>query len=439
MMPALIAVILALLSTPEGNRGGRLAILILEAPPVVDTRSIVADLEEAVLAEGRFVPVAIPDSLRELRPGIDYSTAIAGLCAAYSLDAVLALSIPEPDVESVTVTFGDSLSSTGRTKVSATGRFYSSIGSLTGTVSESVVHESRFSGAEPDIDAMASGAALSMLEEAMLELFPAETRFIAGSGSRISLPAGSGAGFSEGMFVSLVAVAPSIPRDVSQYDLLRSRGVAQVMSCTEDGATALLLSGALAPGGEVVALERGNPASVAVGWESAPMSLVQGAESPEPFDDARSMNRVRITVSSLRWGFCYGGSLFAGVMENLSSFGVDLQAGWRLPVSAPRLAARLDAGATVDFMIQDVAEDSLASDATSAIFGGYASCGLDFLASDRLGLTLSALAFAGTEADSWTVQDRYGRNREAFPSEVYYSGVKRDPLSLRAGFFYLIL
>lgn len=438
-MPALIAIILALQSVPDGNRGSRLAILILDAPPGVDSRSIVADLEEVVLSHGRFVPVTIPDSLRELSLTSNYAAAIAGLCSSYSLDVVLALSIPEPDVEDMTVTFGDSLPAARRTEVSATGRFYSSTGSLSGTVSESVVSEGRFSGSEPDIDAMASEAALAMLDEALLELFPAETTFIAGSGSEILLPAGSGAGFDEGMFISLVAVAPSIPRDVSQYDLLRSHGIAQVMSCTEEGATALLLSGSLAPGGEVTALERGNPASVAIGWESAPVSLVQGAESPEPFDDGRTMNRVRITVSSFRWGFCYGGSLFAGAMESLSSFGVDLQAGWRLPVSAPRLAARLDAGATIDFMIQDVAEDSLASDATSAIFGGFASCGLDFLASDRLGLTLSALAFAGTEADSWTVQELDGDNREAFPSEVYYSRVEREPLSLRAGFFYLIL
>ena len=74
--------------------------------------------------------MTIPDSLRELSLTSNYAAAIAGLCSSYSLDVVLALSIPEPDVEDMTVTFGDSLPAARRTEVSATGRFYSSTGSL---------------------------------------------------------------------------------------------------------------------------------------------------------------------------------------------------------------------------------------------------------------------------------------------------------------------
>jgi hypothetical protein len=285
---------------------------------------------------------------------------------------------------------------------------------------------------------MAADAAERIVDRAMLDLFPAETAFEASGEAEFSLPAGTDDGMREGMFLSLVAVAPSIPSDISQYRYLRSHGLAQVTSSGSSSSTARLLSGSLVEGGAVTAIEQGSPAFVSIGWEYAPVELVQGADTGEAFDPGQVMNRIRINVTSFRWGLCFGGALFAGAMEGLSSFGVDFQIGERLPLSAPELALRLNAGGGVDFMIQDVAADYLTSDASSVVFGGYAECGLEYLFADRLGLDASVAGYLGTDADSWTVQDEYGVNRDAQPWEVYYTEVSRKPVTIRAGAFYLI-
>lgn len=435
-MSSIIALFLSLQSTIGGN-GGNLAVIILDAPEQYDTASAVEALESAVAVQGRFTPVWLPDSVRHLEISGSYSADMTGICSEYSLDVLMALSISEPDTVERAYFQGDSLVTSRRTDVTATGLFYTSAGTLAGTVTETVSSDSR-PPMQPDLDRMAREASLAVLEKAMLELFPAETRFTASGGADIDLPAGSDDGLSKGMFVSLVAMAPSIPDDISQYRFLRSHGIAQIVQCDNGASRARLLSGSLVEGGTVTALERGAPALVSACWEMAPVELAQGAETEDLFDADRVMNRIRMTVSTLRWGFNFGGTLFAGAMENLSSFGVDFHAGLRMPLSAPRLAAVLNAGTAVEFEIQDVATDTLVSDATAASFGGYAECGLEMLASDRLGLTFSAVGFAGSEADSWTVQEMGGQNREAYPSELYFASVKRSPLTLRAGLFYLI-
>lgn len=436
-MPSLMPFLLAFQASLTGNQGGRFGAVILEAPASSDTAALAACAEAAAEGDGRFTVVTLPDSVRSLEMTGGFASETSALCSAFSLDVLLVLTVPEP-VSADRATFaGDSLRTSTRTELTATGRFYSSTGILTGSVSGTAAGETP-PGVPPDIDALACTAVARMMDTALMELFPAEVRFTAGAGPRIDLPAGSESGITEGMFVSLVAVSPTIPDDVAQYQYLRSHGIAQVTSSGPGASSALMLSGSLAPGGSVIALERGRPASLSIGWEMAPVSLEQGADTGEPFDDSGAMNRIRIAVSTLRWGLCLGGGLHAGAMDQLSSFGVDFEAGWRLPVSAPKLAARLSAGLLADFMIQNVALDTLASNATAATFGGYAECGLEYLASDRMGLAASVLGFAGTEADSWTVQEYGGDNREAEPSEIYYTSVERDPFSIRAGAFYLI-
>lgn len=436
-MPSLMPFLLAFQASLTGNQGGRFGVTILEAPASSDRTAIAACAEAAAEGDGRFDVVTLPDSMRSIVMTGGFSSETSAICSAFTLDVLLVVSIPEPVEADRPVLVGDSLRTSTRTELTATGRFYSSTGMLTGSVSGSASAETP-AGLSPDIDALACTAVSRMMDTALMELFPAEVRFTATAGPRIELPAGSESGITEGMFLSLVAVSPTIPDDMAQYQYLRSHGIAQVTSAAPGTASALLISGSLAPGGSVIALERGRPASLSIGYEMAPVSLVQGAETGGAFDGSGTMNRVRIAVSTLRWGFCLGGGIHAGAMEHLSSFGVDFEAGWRLPVSAPRLAARLSGGVMADFMIQDVASDELASNATTATFGGYAECGLDLLASDRLGLSASVIGFAGTDADSWTVQDYYGENREAEPSEIYYTRVERDPFTIRAGAFYLI-
>jgi hypothetical protein len=412
----------------------RIGVTVLD-PGGFEIPVLVAAAETELAGNPRFTVVDLPDSagLTGGAGNLDIMPAIASLASGDMLDVVLMLAVSSDTVGGGPAIVVDSVTVYGTLEVTASGRFYTASGRLMGTLRETLRRPTSQGGAGD----MAAGAVAAMTGRAMLELFPAEVTFEAGTGGRHVLPSGRADGLRPGMFLELVAVTPELPLELSDYDALRSHGLAQVTRCSESSCEVTLLSGSLAPGGAVTALEQGAPASVTAGWEAAPVDLEEGAEQ-EGFEDSRIVSRAVVGVSTMRWGWCFGGTLFAGTTESLSSFGIGFQAGPRIALSAPGLALRLGAGAEVDFLIQDSAADYLMTDATSVAFAGLATLAVEFLPSDRIGLAVGATGALGTEADSWTVQDETGQTRQAEEDEIYYASVAPSTFRLKAGLFYLI-
>ncbi len=413
-----------------------MAVVLLETSPEFDSAMIVEAAEDAAEQSARFAVVDVPDSALIHAGGDNLLPAISGLAAEHSLDVILALSLGEPVSVDRIVAGPDSTRMVTRTDVWVSGRFYTSSGQLIGSISESGFAE--FPSSLPrDGSVPARDAVVRMVERAMLELFPAEVEFEAAGSGGIILPSGTESGFHKGMFVSIVAIAPSIPLTAEGFDYLHSRALAQVIEAGPGESRARLLSGGVTPGGPVTAIEHGAPAFVSIGWDGVPVELEQGAAAPS-FDGSGMINRVSISVTTFRWGMCFGGTLHGGTMEDLSSFGVGFHAGPRIPLSPPETALRLTLGGEVDFMMQDVAVDYLLSDASAVTFGGFADCALEYLPFERLGFFTSARGYLGSSVDSWTVQDESGQTRSAMDAELHFTELAPSPLRFRAGMYYLI-
>lgn len=413
----------------------RMGIVVLECPGEIDPSLLLEVMRECVAETGRFEPVLLSDSSISL-----YGNIISDIRSAASSEALEFLCVltvrPLEEDPPRAVWRGDSLFESRRTTVTLSARFYTSSGDLVGTAEERSWAEVE-TPLLPDLDGMAAGAAVRLCDGMLLRVFPVEVGFTASEGGLQDIPAGSGEGLRAGMFLSAVASASEIPATPDGYEHLRSRGLLQIVRCDEDASRARLLAGRLAPGGPVTALEQGAPALLRAGWAGFPVELEEGAEQ-EDFSRSGMVSFVRLGLDSYRWGFCFGGSLMAGTMENLSAVGVEFRAGPRIPLASPSLAVRLTAGGMVDFLIQEVAVGYLATDASSVLAGGLSEACLEYLPSSHLGLSASFGSFLGSRADSWTVQEASGQAREAYDDELYFSELSLEPYWFSAGIYYLI-
>lgn len=413
----------------------RMGLAILDCPAGIDPSLLLEVMQECVAESGRFEPVVMPDSSVSLHDNL--ISDIQSLASDQSLEFLCMLTVRPPEEEPPRTSWrGDSLFESRRTTVTVSARFYTSSGDLVGTDEESAWAETE-APLVPDLDGLAAGAAARLCDGMLLRVFPVEVGFTASVGGLQDIPAGSVDGLRTGMFLSAVASASEIPVTPEGYEHLRSRGLLQVVRCDEGGSRARLLAGRLAPGGPVTAVEQGAPALLRAGWAGFPVELEEGAEQ-EDFSGSGMLSFVRLGLDSYRWGLCFGGSLMAGTMENLSAVGVELRAGPRIPVAAPVLALRLTAGGMVDFLVQEVAVEYLATDASSVTAGGLAEACLEYLPASHLGLSASVGSFLGLPADSWTVQEASGQAREAGDDELYFSEVALEPFWLSAGIYYLI-
>ena len=147
---------------------------------------------------------------------------------------------------------------------------------------------------------------------------------------------------------------------------------------------------------------------------------------------------IRFSAATAKWGLSLGGGFTASILEYASCLGVDLNAGTRIPIGSPELGFRLTGGGEVMFLMQEVRNDSLSSDATAVSFNAKAVASLEYLFSSHLGLELGCTGILGTEAQTWTVQEYTGNIRDADPDELYYAKLRSGPVSFHAGIFYMI-
>jgi hypothetical protein len=415
----------------------RIGVFVLEAPPDFDCSGIVLAAEQVFSSSGRFEVADVPDTIPANAQGENLIASIQALASASDLEVVLTLAVRQPEASETTRYSGDSLMVTHRMGITVGGRFYTSSGDLIGSL-EQFRFEDSSSPLEPDPLSIAAGAAADLASRSLLQLFPVEIRFTAGDGGDIDLAAGASSGLKDGMFLFCVASASEIPADLSGYDLLRSRGLLQIVECGSSSARGRLLSGELAPGGPVTAVEHGMPAVLSAGWDIIPVSLEPGDPEPADFESDKALNGVRIGLSNFRWGICLGGFLSASTADAVSAINVGLRGGLRIPLSAPALSLRLTAGPDFALLMQDVTAPYLASDASAVIFGGSLEGAVEYLAGEHFGFTLGASASLSSDADSWTVQEADGSSRDAVPSELRYRTLSMDLIRAGAGFFYLI-
>lgn len=357
------------------------------------------------------------------------------LASDESLDIILALEIPPHEEYDRTVFRNDSLISYRMVTVDVLGRFYSSTGTLIGTIKNSVSREDVLPFA-PDRFRLAVKCAEELASRSILELFPMEVIFTASDSREFSIPVGREQGINKGMIMAVVASFTGMPDETFEYEAIRSRGLLQITHVGHNQSTARLISGRLVDGGSVTAIEHSSPAVFFVEYCGLSMSVEPGAGLEDADSDWSS--NVRLGVETGKWGLSFGGGVRAGGLEHSSSLGIDLFIGSRIPLFSPSLGLRLSGGPEIMFLMQDVRSDSIASNATTISVAGILNANFEYLFSGHMGLQIGASGVIGTSADSWTVQEYNGTVRDANPDEIYYTKMDHGPFSVHAGLIYFI-
>jgi hypothetical protein len=435
-----LPVVLAVLS-PVSASLPRIAVLPHRISERYPADEMVAEVVSVLENSGRFelVDAEIPSDSAGPLGNLPFF--LRDLASESAIDLFLLIDCGDPMEMERTVTGDDSLITYMTLLVDVSGRFYSSSGSLIGSIRETGSGEGQ-APYLPDAGRIAVRASRELAERALLELFPVEISFVVGDGPVYEIPEGGLAGLRKGMILSLVATSPEgFPEDLETYDMLRSRGILQVTRITPETSSGRLLSGELVEGGEVVAVEQGSPAIITLEYHAipSPVERVEDSGQLEPVSETVLMSRLNAGGETCKWGLGFGGAITTGTADHVSTLGIRLTAGPRIPVSSPSLAFRFSAGGEATFYMQDVRNDTLSSStATSVSFGAVADAELEWLFSDHLGLSAGATGRIGSDADTWTVQDENGYTRDALPWEVYYSRIDPGAISARAGLFYVL-
>ena len=364
---------------------------------------------------------------------------LSALSADLALDSYVAIGVRPVRTRELTAYESDTLARYDEVSLTVAAWFYTGGGTLLGTVEETSTRIFP-DGSEPSLDRMMESAARRIVSEALMSVFPVEIHFTASSGALQTIPAGSELGLRKGMALSVVASSIGFPESPEQYEMLRTHGILQVMDVEDGTSSGRLLAGTMVPGGDVIAIEQSSPVSISLSYRASPVSVTPGEEltSPEDLDESRLLNSIGVDVQTCKWGLNVGGTAFFGVSSHLSTLGLCFQGGPRIPLATPDLALRLSGGVDVSFLMQEVRNVLLSSNANAITVGGVADASIEWLASDHFGLRMSAAGYLGTSVESWNVTDRYGNPRDAEPDEVYFTRLERSPLSFGAGLFYLI-
>jgi hypothetical protein len=432
-MPAAMLLALAAVSAAALPRIG---VLTLEVHEEVDSATVVEKVESEYRQSGRFEVVSIAGMASGSLTPENMAYTLDEISSEKNLDVIVAVDVRPPVTDEYTSRRTDSLVTVREVSVEVSGRFYSSAGSLIGTVSEKA-YDQREIPFSVDVQELALRAAGNLVESSLMDLFPVEIRFTASGGAEQELPAGTAAGLEKGMVMSVIGSSRRVPASEEEYALLGSRGLVQITSVGPSSARARLLAGDLVEGGPVTAVESGQPAAISISYQACP-ARVEPGDSLGSDEGTVVMNALRIEGRTTRWGLSFGGALNAGTADRLSSIGVEGMVGARIPLSPPGLALSLHGGAGMGFLIQETAVDTLASDASGFSFGGMASAGMELLLTGHLGLEAGAIGRLYTTIDGWNVQQYNGVNRDAEDSELYYTEYREAPVSFRAGLWYLI-
>ncbi len=413
----------------------RLAVVSIDFDEFAPDSAVLAKVNKVMTESGRFQIIELGhDSYMDTSPdSLIYSLQI--LAADRGIDVFLALEMLYPEETDRTIFRNDSLITFRTVSVDVLGRFYSSTGTLIGTIRNTVIREGALPYS-PDGFGLAIQSAEELASRAILELFPMEVTFTASSDEVFTIPLGRDQGIDNGTVMAVVASSYGMPDDIAEYQQLRSRGLLQVMNAGNGQSTARLLSGKLIDGGTVTAVEQSAPAILYFEYCGGMMSAEAGAGLEN--SDSEFSNNLRLGIETGRWGFSFGGGVTTGGLEHSSLIGIDLQAGTRIPISSPSIGLRLSAGGELAFYMQDVRSIMLSSNATAISFAGIADATMEFLFSGHLGLQFGISGIVGTSADSWTVQEYSGNVRDAEPDELYYTELKQGPVNIHAGLMYFI-
>jgi hypothetical protein len=329
----------------------------------------------------------------------------------------------------------DSIVTTRSTSVEVSARFYTSDAALMGTLREIA----RGEGYAPSQQLLALRGLETIVARSLLEMFALELTFTVDGGPVFNLPAGTDSGIRRGMVFSLVARSDGIPQSRAEYEGLHSRGIMQISRVTPTSSSGRLLTGSLVNGSTVTAIESSAPANVFLQMNLIPVEIVPGdGLTGDDAKDGRLMNQVELGGWTSRWGLAFGGSLVSGVLPRMSTIGVRGSVGAKIPLASPALALRLETGVETDFLIQDTRADTVSASANTVIFSASMAAGLEWLFSHHVGVQGAVAACFSSSANSWSVQDWRGYNRDALPGELYYTEVNPGLLTGRLGLFYMI-
>lgn len=431
----LMILCLIMFSTLSAENLPSLAVIPVFPPGQYDVPALVARAGELYEAGGRFRVTDLSEHPGYSGPPETLAYRLREMAASSGVDAFMVLDVGTPGYDSGFASVADSLVATRTTSIDVAARFYTSDAVLMGTIRETVRGEGFVSSQQ----VLALRGVEAVVSRSMLEVFAMELTFEVGEGPLFTLPAGTDDGIRKGMIFSLVARASGVPQSRAEYERLQSRGILQITGASRNSSSGRLISGMLVRGSSVTAIETTSPANVFLQYAAVPVRIVPGdGLTGEEASDSRIMNQLEIGGWTSRWGLAFGGALVSGVLPRMSSIGVRGSLGARIPLSSPSLAFRVEAGVETDFLIQDTRADTVSASASAVVFGASAGVGLEWLFSAHVGLQGGVSAGITSRADSWSVQDWRGFNRDAKPGELYYAEVAPRAVTGRLGLFYMI-
>lgn len=394
--------------------------------------------ETVFLESGRFQVVDVSGHQDYRGEPADQTQRLRSIAAGLSVDLFMLLDVSVPETSAYSGA-ADSMFSPMDTEIDVTGRFYSSEGSLMGSVRENR-HSGGFSGATSiDLEHLAVNGVREVALRSLDEIFPYEFSFIAGSGPIYSMPVGTAGGIQKGMVFSVVARSQGIPRSSQEYNALGSHGIMQIMDSQQQESTGRLLSGRIVEGATLTAVENPSPAVLSLTYAVLPTEVVPGdGLSGDEAETSRLVSQAEFSGATGKWGLSLGGALFSAVIPRMSSIGIRGEMGTRLPLSSPSIALRLGVGFEAAFLTQNTRADSITSSANTATISGTGSVNVEWMFSGRFGFHTGCTGRIGTSADSWSVTTWNGYNRDAYPGEIYYAEIKQPPISFSAGLTYMV-
>ncbi len=360
------------------------------------------------------------------------------LAADEQIDVFFAIEILPEQVEDRTYYRNDSLIVERNITIELLGRFYSSNGALFGSLSEAR-SEREVPPVPADRRHLTLDCAEDITERALFELFPIEVNFVAVGTSPVQIPAGTEQGLFKGMVMYVIATTSEMPDTEDDYEYLRSRALLQITSIGSNESEGHLLAGDLAEGGNVVAIEHGSPADISVSYLLMKPDVLLGDSVPADFELPEYLQKLRVSVSTAKWGLSFTGAFAFGGMEHISSLGIDFLVGSRIPLASPELALRLSCGGEMTFLLQETLNDSLTSTSAFAMTG-LVDIDLEYMFSSNLGIFLGGEGMYGILGDSWgdVENTESGRIRAVGDDELYYTKYRYNGFSVHAGLIYMI-
>ncbi len=423
----------------EENNLTRIAVIPVfdDAMENYDTPELKTAAEDVFIQSGRFDVVDASTHAEYLGDPDDQNIRLRTIAADLNIDMFMLLDVSLPSME-VSHGTADSLFVTRNTSVDITGRFYTSEGSLLGSVRERKFSGSLLSSTSIDLESLALQGVVLVVQRSLNEIFPYEFTFIVAEGPVFPIPLGADSGVKKGMVFSVLALSQGIPRSSEEYRRLSSHGILQIIDSDNNSSRGRLIAGGLVEGTRVAAVENSTPGILALSYAVLPTEVVPGdGLTGEEAETSLLMNQAEFTGGTCKWGLSLSGTLLSGVMPRMSSIGIRGEIGTRIPVSSPDLAFRLGVGFEACYLNQNTRADTISASANTATIAGTGSMNLEWLFSSRFGIQMGAVGRLGSSADSWTVTDWRGYNRDALPGELYYAEIKPSVVSYSAGLTYM--